>query len=152
MLNVRLRAVTERDSEWAFQVKKASLGEYIDQTWGWDEGFQRQFHQNDFEPAKTQIIMEGSHDAGWIVVAETDTEFQLRELYLHPAHQCRGIGSHLVEALLAEAERQQKPVELHVLKVNARARQLYERLRFRLTGETDTHYIMRAGGPEAGQG
>jgi ribosomal protein S18 acetylase RimI-like enzyme len=29
--------------------------------------------------------------------------------------------------------------------VNARARQLYERLGFEIVGETDNHYLMRSG-------
>jgi ribosomal protein S18 acetylase RimI-like enzyme len=147
MLNVTLRMATEQDSEFVFLVKKASLGEYIEQTWGWDEGFQRQFHENDYEPSQTQIIVASGHDVGWLVVAETDTEFQLQEIYLKPDHQRRGIGTHLIRLLLEKADRQVKPVKLQVLKVNVRARQLYERLRFETVGETDTHYVMSRGGP-----
>ena len=147
MLNVTLRAATEQDSEFVFLVKKASLGEYIDQTWGWDEDFQRQFHKSLYEPAKTQIIVAGGCDVGWMVVVETATEFELQELYLEPEHQSRGIGSHLIGLLLSEATRQMKPVKLQVLKVNVRARQLYERLHFRIVSETDTHYLMSTGGP-----
>ena len=147
MLNVTLRSATEQDSEFVFLVKKASLGEYIEQTWGWNEGFQRKFHEQDFEPSETQIIVESGQDVGWMVVVETDTEFQLREIYLQPEHQRRGIASHLIGLLIAKAERQTKPVRLQVLKVNSRARQLYERLHFGIVDETDTHYVMSTGGP-----
>lgn len=47
MPNVTLRKATADDSEFVFLVKKAALGEYIEQTWGWDEDFQRRFH-NDY--------------------------------------------------------------------------------------------------------
>jgi len=47
-----------------------------------------------------------------------------------------------MKALLAEADQRGKPVALRVLKVNIRARDLYQRLGFGVTGETDTHYIM----------
>ena len=146
MLNVTLRAATQDDSEFVFLVKKAALGKYVEQTWGWDESFQRQFHDDDYEPSQTQIIVESDQDVGWMVVAKTDTEFQLQELYLQPEHQSRGIGSHLIRLLFAEAERQMKPVKLTVLKVNLRARQLYERLGFEVVGETSTHYVMSTRG------
>jgi ribosomal protein S18 acetylase RimI-like enzyme len=146
MLNVTLRAATQDDSEFVFLVKKAALGKYVEQTWGWEESFQRQFHDDDYEPRQTKIIVESGQDVGCMVVAETDTEFQLQEIYLQPQHQSRGIGSHLIRLLSAEAERQRKPVRLTVLKVNLRARQLYERLGFEVVDETSTHYAMSTRG------
>jgi ribosomal protein S18 acetylase RimI-like enzyme len=142
MREVTLRSATEQDSEWVFLVKKAALGKYIEQTWGWDEDFQRQFHANDYDPVETQIIVEGGSDVGWMIVSETETEVQLQEIYIHPDYQHHGIGSHLVGLVLAKAETQKKPVRLQVLKVNQRARQLYERLGLGIVGETDKYYLM----------
>jgi ribosomal protein S18 acetylase RimI-like enzyme len=142
MLNITLRTATEQDSEFVFLIKKAALGEYIAQTWGWDEQFQREFHKNDYDPAQIQIIVESGQDVGWMLVSEGDMEFQLQEIYIDPDHQRRGIGSVLIRLLLKKAEGKSKPVTLAVLKVNLRARDLYERLEFRVVAETDTHYIM----------
>ena len=147
MPKITLRTATEDDSEFVFLVKKAALGEYVEQTWGWDEDFQRRFHERDYEPGQTQIIVDDGCDVGWMVVVESDTEYQLQEIYLKPDRQRRGIGSYLVRLLLARAEQADKPVRLMVLKVNSRARQLYERLGFETVGETDTHYVMSAVGP-----
>jgi ribosomal protein S18 acetylase RimI-like enzyme len=83
-----------------------------------------------------------------MLVGETPVEFELQEIYLHPDHQGRGIGSCLIRELLAKAQHAAKPVSLSVLKVNTRARRLYERLGFRKAGESETHYVMRAGNPE----
>jgi ribosomal protein S18 acetylase RimI-like enzyme len=146
MLNVILRAATEDDSEFVFLVKKAALGTYIEQTWGWDESFQRQYHQTNYVSGQTRIIVADGIDVGWMIVGETDSALELHEIYLQPEHQSRGIGSHLIKTLLAEAERHSKPVTLQVLKVNVRARQLYEQLGFQSAGETETHFLMTAGG------
>jgi hypothetical protein len=71
--DVTLRVLQlKEDSEFVFLVKKAALDEYIEQTWGWDESF---------EPITTQIIVESGYDVGWMVVVETDREFQLQEIY-----------------------------------------------------------------------
>ena len=130
------------DSEWVFLVKKAALGKYIEQTWGWDEDFQRQFHANDFDPVQTQIVVEDGSDVGWMIVSETESEIQLQEIYIHPDHQGHGIGSHLVGLVLNKARSPSKPVRLQVLRVNVRARHLYERLGFKVIGENDKHYLM----------
>jgi ribosomal protein S18 acetylase RimI-like enzyme len=142
---VILRQATIEDSEFVFFVKKAALGEYIAETWGWDETFQREFHAKDYEPEKTQIILYRGQNVGWILIGESDFEFDLHEIYILPEYQSLGIGSHLIRLLLADAERRRKPVKLQVLKVNPRARRLYESLGFRLIGETDKHYLMGLG-------
>jgi ribosomal protein S18 acetylase RimI-like enzyme len=140
-----LRAATEQDSEFVFLVKKAALVEYIDQMWGWDEGFQREYHKKDYEPERTRIIVQDERDVGWMLVSETGTEITIQEIYLKPEHQSQGIGSYLIRQALEKAERQRKPVRLQVLKVNRRARQLYERLSFRTVGETEAYYLMSTG-------
>jgi ribosomal protein S18 acetylase RimI-like enzyme len=145
LLDVTLRSATDQDSAFVFLVKKAALGRYIEQTWGWDEEFQLQFHEKDYDPSETNIIVESGRDVGWMVVTEGEQEFLLQEIYLHPDHHGQGIGSYLVRQLLAKADREHKTVKLTVLKVNTRARQLYERLGFKKTGETEHHHVMQAG-------
>ena len=53
------------------------------------------------------------------------------------------IGTSLIRSLIEQAHQNGRPVALQVLKVNTRARTLYEKLGFAITDETDTHYIMR---------
>ncbi|MEE2754260.1 MAG: hypothetical protein VX910_09775 [Candidatus Latescibacterota bacterium] len=59
-----LRDTTEADSELCFQIKKKSFGDYIEDTWGWDEGVQRRLHEKDFEPSKFRIVQLGDFDIG----------------------------------------------------------------------------------------
>jgi len=46
---------------------------------------------------------------------------------------------------LAHAKALGKPLRLQVLRANDRARALYERLGFRLIGETENHLLMTSG-------
>jgi len=64
---------------------------------------------------------------------------RLTEL-LFIAFQNHGIGTELLRRLQKEAMRLGVPVRLRVLKKN-KALQLYERLDFAVTGETDTHML-----------
>ena len=75
---------------------------------------------------------------------KTETELVIASIQLLPEHQGRGIGTSLINVFLDEARDQGNDVTLQVLKVNGRARQLYERLGFSTVAETDTHVLMKA--------
>jgi len=75
---------------------------------------------------------------------KTETELVIVSIQLLPQHQGRGIGTSLIDVLFKEARDEGKRLTLQVLKVNDRARQLYERLGFSTVEETDTHYLMKA--------
>ena len=55
MERVALRKATQEDSGFAFEVKKVALGEYIRETYGWDEEEQRRLHEQRFRPSATSV-------------------------------------------------------------------------------------------------
>jgi len=139
-----LRQATESDSEFAYQVKKRAFKQYIEQTWGWDEAHQRQYHARHFDPSEVQVITYQGQDAGWLEVRREEEALWIAEIYISPEYQNRGIGSFLIAEALLEARQKGVPAKLGVLKVNTRAKRLYERLGFRVVSETRTHYLMEA--------
>lgn len=139
-----LRQATESDSEFAYHVKRAALKEYVEQTWGWNEGWQRQYHARHFDPSGVQIITYQGMDVGWLEVRPEREAIFVSDIYISPEYQKRGIGSFLLKEVLLDADRRGVPVKLGVFKVNTRAQQLYERLGFRRVSETDVHYLMEA--------
>ena len=116
---------------------------YVAQTWGWDEAWQRNTFQQHFNPAECQIIAYQGRACGVVSVLERETEVFLKFIEVLPDYQNQGIGTAVIKSILEEAQHSGKPVSLQVLKVNP-ARSLYERLGFLNTGETATHYLMRA--------
>lgn len=91
-----------------------------------------------------QIIEVEGQAVGLIKVQRPPGEWHVMQLQVLPLAQGRGIGGALLRALLDEAGRAGVAVTLSVLKVN-RARRLYERLGFVVTGEAgDDGYHMRA--------
>ena len=125
---IGLRPATSADAEFCYQLHKAAMGEYVTAIWGWDEQVQRVFHERAFSPHRWQIITAGQADVGML-----DVEYRLGEVYLsrieiHPGHQGHGIGTRIISALLAEAERMGQDLVLEVLTVNSRAQALYRRL------------------------
>ena len=77
---------------------------------------------------------------GLLRVSERESAVFIDQVEITPKYQGQGIGTSLINDLLARG----RPVDLGVLKVNVDARRFYERLGFRVTGETETHYNMRA--------
>jgi len=58
-----------------------------------------------------------------------------------PEYQRAGIGSGLLETLLAEARQSNLPLRIHVEKFNP-ALQLYERLGFRRIEDQEVYFLM----------
>ena len=128
---IEFRPTTINDIEFLFHLHKAALGEYVDQTWGWDDDWQRQHIVNKFKPGTEQIILLDGEAIGLISVVDKRDEIFLGKISIHPQHQNSGIGTQLIQAVLDDAHGKGVPVSLRVLKVNP-ARRLYERLGFEI--------------------
>jgi len=139
-----LRPVTVSDLDLAYRIKKAAFKHHVDQVWGWDEDYQQQRHAQDFRPSTTRIITYLGTDVGWFDLRKHWRGLFLAAIYILPEYQCKGIGSSILQQLLLEARTKKVPLALGVLKVNTRARKLYEKFGFQVESETDTHYMMKA--------
>ncbi|MCA9057519.1 MAG: GNAT family N-acetyltransferase [Planctomycetaceae bacterium] len=140
--SIRLRPATREDIEGLFAIHRAALQSYVEATWGWDDTWQQTFFRDQFDSSARHVICWSDDAIGFLdVVIQPDAVF-LQNLEIDPRYQSRGIGTHLIQQVIADAEQLHLPVRLQVLKVNTRARALYERLEFLLTGQTETHHQM----------
>lgn len=147
-MDIQLRPIEESDREFLWGLHRAALKPYIEQTWGWDEDFQRRYFMEHYPPFASQIIVRGGQDLGVLSVDESGREVILRNIEVLPEFQGMGIGSQVIGEILARAAECGKAVSLRVLKVNP-ARNLYLRLGFSVIGETETHFWMRKEGHAA---
>lgn len=141
MKDVTLRQAEPDDLEFLWKLHIASMKDYVEATWGWDESWQRETYVRDYEPESAQIIQFGNEDVGLLAVGSLGAFTFLKQTSLLPEFQCKGIGTHVINDVLARAHGNGCPVLLQVLKVNP-AKRLYERLGFTVCGETETHYPM----------
>jgi ribosomal protein S18 acetylase RimI-like enzyme len=142
MSTIDLRPAYPDDYDFVLSVHSAAMRPSVERVYGWDEDWQVRYFQEHFDPAKLQIIGYRGTDIGYISIEERRERFFLGMIAILPAYQGCGIGTTLIRRLQQEARRKALPVTLQVLKGN-RARGLYERLGFEVTGETDTHYQMK---------
>ena len=143
---VTLRAPTPADLDVLYTIFRAAMHHYVDLTWGWDEADQQARFRAGFPLDRARVILAGNEIIGAIDAERRAEGWHLNNIEIHPDWQRRGIGKRLVGDLIARARAEGLPVALQVLKVNP-ARRLYERLGFAVTGESETHYLMRAEPP-----
>ena len=140
-MKISLRPIKTEDFEFLWKLHNAALKNYVEQTWGWDETFQRKTFEADFDPKNGEIIVFDGNDIGFWWTIEKENEILLASIRLLPEFQNRKIGTRLIQELIRDSE---KSIRLQVLKINP-ARNLYEKLGFKIEGETGTHFLMRTG-------
>ena len=85
------------------------------------------------ERAAQHQAYDGS-DIGWLMVLDAQDHVELEHLYLRPETQGRGIGTRIIQDLVAEARKGGREIRLSTARINP-ARRLYERLGFRVVDE-----------------
>lgn len=138
---IGFRSAVENDIGLLYALHVATMKEYVNQTWGWNDAFQESVFRKNYIPAEIQIITYDGKDMGMFSVEERDEDVFLRAIEVHPEYQRKGIATAIINSIIREGVQKTKPVRLYVLKVNP-AKRLYERLGFSVVEETSTHYIM----------
>lgn len=142
MDNLRLRKATADDSEFAYQTKKAAFSSYVEKVWGWAEEEQRQLHKRRFISQDFYVIQASGINVGILALVREPDCVKLNQLFILPKYQSRGIGMACMMHVMEDADALELPVRLKVLKVNSRAIVFYQRLGFKVIGESDTHILM----------
>lgn len=132
-LYANTRAQELRQVPWSSAQKAAFLRMQFDvQT--------KQYHQQ-FPDAAYQIILWGTQPIGRMYVHRGKEEIVLIDIALRPESRGAGIGTRLLKYLQEEAEKDGKPLRIHVEQSN-RALSLYRRLGFRLLEQKGIYYWM----------
>ncbi|QLE55339.1 N-acetyltransferase [Nostoc sp. TCL26-01] len=139
---VTLRPATKADAPLFYSVIDQTMREFIIATWGaWNEERVQQESLEDSTSPNAQVIQVGNIPVGVILVEREPTHIQVKQIYLLPEYQRKGIGRYLITGIIAEATNSNLPVRLHVLKVNS-AKKFYEKLGFIVTETSDEFYFM----------
>jgi ribosomal protein S18 acetylase RimI-like enzyme len=136
------RPAMENDVDFLYGLHVATMKEYVDLIWGWDEAYQESLFRRNYVRTHIQIIMWDGRDIGMISVEEREEDVFLRAIEIHPDYQSQGIGTAIITRIIADGVDKMKPIFLQVLKGNP-ALKLYQRLGFAIVEETKTHYRMK---------
>jgi ribosomal protein S18 acetylase RimI-like enzyme len=147
---VTLRTVVKDDEPFLLEVYKSTRPEIAALGWplAQQEAFlqmqfdgQQRSYQMQYPDAAHQIILFKDEKVGRLITFRTEREIRLADVALLPQYRNQGVGAFVVRELCMEAARRNVPVRLQVSEFNPAIR-LYERLGFKMLGESDTHFQM----------
>jgi GNAT superfamily N-acetyltransferase len=99
------------------------------------------FHQQWILTQVRIITLDGA-DVGWIQSTVRDEGLFVAQLFVDGPFQRRGIGTEVMNRVIADAARLNQAVHLAVVKINPALR-FYECLGFRITHEDDRKFYMK---------
>jgi GNAT superfamily N-acetyltransferase len=139
-MNVSLRPVTDADQEFLVGVyANTRAAELAQVDWDdsqkdafirWQFAMQRQEYDARYPNARYEVILVDDQPAGRIWVGTDDTQIRLLDIALLTEFQNRGVGGYLLQQLIDEAKRANKPLRHMVFMLNDNAHRFYERLGF----------------------
>ena len=103
---------------------------------------QRTHYARECPGASFDLIVLDGERVGRLYVDRRADDIRIIDIALLPSYRNRGIGSHIMEDLLAEGASSGRPVSIHVEKNNPAAMRFYEKLGFICAGDIGTHLFM----------
>ncbi|HYP14048.1 MAG TPA: GNAT family N-acetyltransferase [Bryobacteraceae bacterium] len=91
--------------------------------------------QISFPDCERLVILAENEPAGYLNLLRAPSHFHIVDLVLLPEFRNHGVGTSVLNEVITQAERLSVPVHLSVERSNP-AKRLYERLGFRVTGES----------------
>jgi GNAT superfamily N-acetyltransferase len=133
------------DEDALFALHREALRVYVDETWGWNDAWQRAHFADHYVAGRNALIVRTGRDRliGRLSLSRHWRQIFLRDIELVAGERNRGIGSALIRAVLALARESNKGVELLVLDCNP-AQHLYARLGFSAVSDDGARTRMRA--------
>ncbi len=102
---------------------------------------QHDYYQTTFSDAQYDLILRDGLPIGRLYVQRRSDELHIIDIALLPAYRHQGIGTGLMQTLLAEAKMNNLPVRLYVEQNNT-ALGWYQRLGFRQIGDHGIYLLM----------
>jgi GNAT superfamily N-acetyltransferase len=114
--SVTFSPVTVDDFEELVALRIAAMRESLERVGRFDPERARERLRQSFHPEHTAFIILDGQRIGFYTFRPADDGFHLDHLYVHPGGQSRGVGSHVLRHLIAQADARQMPVHLGALR------------------------------------
>lgn len=125
-----LRPATHDDYRFTFELKKASDQDLVTRHFGWDEELQWELHRQEWKSGLPTIISLNGNPVGSYLLREKNHTLYFSCFSILPDYQNQGIGSQILQSIIALSDQTGFPCLLCYLAGN-RAARLYLRFGFR---------------------
>lgn len=140
-MNLAFRPAVPEDFGYCFRLYFAEM-EYVNRELKLDPDVQAESFRHRWDVAQVRIITLDGADVGWLQTMTHEGAYFLGQLFVETSRQRHGIGTDVVHRLIGEASRAGQAMTLGVVKINP-AKQLYDRLGFRVVYEDERKFYMR---------
>lgn len=141
--SITLRKYTINDYQFVYEVKRNAYKKYVEECWGeWDEETQQKYFENFINQVKDNayIIQCDNKDIGFYNGESLENgNYEIGNICIIPEYQGKGIGTKILKNILEKYS--DTNIEIQYFKQNP-VGNLYERLGFKKSGETEFHYQM----------
>lgn len=141
-MNIFLQKSERENTAFIFDLIERTMSGYIIELWGsWDREQGMELSLGFAEDKNGHLIYVDGVKAGFWLAKRLDTYIELEQIFLLPAFHGRGVGTYLLNQLIAEAKTSSKPIKLRVLSTNP-AWKFYQKLGFQLVNQTKARFFM----------
>lgn len=142
-VDYKIRQANPADHDLVYALKAESVRPYVEKIWGWNEDIQRKAFDSDYAAIEQfQIIEVDGKFSGFVQCSCDTVSCHIIELHLLAGLRGKGVGSDILRSFQSACSNCRKRLLIGCFKDNDRAYRLYQRLGFRRTRQTATHYIL----------
>ena len=142
-MDISFRQATNSDLEISYIIKKDAIQSYIEETWGWDENWQLEYHNSHFDPKVMQIIESDCEPIGTVKLIETKdinwSYINVKGLYILEKYNSRDLLYKIIKQI---RNSNHEWIKSPVFKVNVKEMEYYSYLGFEIEMEDATHYYI----------
>lgn len=134
---ITIKKMTEEDFEYIWDLRKRTMKEVIENSYGWDEKQQKEKAK---EARKGNLIIINNKKVGIFTVREDEKEMYLVWIAIEAEYRNKGIGKEIIKDLIEKSTTLNKELTLIVL-VNNPAIHLYKKMGFEIEQSIDQYRV-----------
>ena len=135
-----LRQATDEDCRLMFQLQRLDGKESDEENQ--EQTAEYEVYKDEFDPSKIEVIELKGVPVGRLRVVRED-DIYIGGFQILPEYRGLGIGTSVLSDLIEESEQTGMVITLEVFTDNTSAIQLYQKLGFKITAETEKQQIMK---------
>jgi GNAT superfamily N-acetyltransferase len=142
LVTITFALVASADFDDLAAIRIAAMQESLERVGRFDPERARERLRQTFVPEHTRLIYADDERVGFYAFRPVEEGYSLDHLYVIPKFQGRGIGAVVMELLIAEADKQARPIKVGALK-ESRSNRFYLRHGFTKESESewDNYYV-----------